>query len=352
LPGVYMSFVRSFVERGGGLLVMGGDTGFAAAGFRGTPLEQMLPVEVEDEAPDWRPGLFTARPPNPGHPLLDIEGDASASAKAWAALPPLDGFNKVRGLKPGATALLVHPEAKLPGGAPMPILAGRALGRGRVLTLGSPTTWRWRLAAGADDRFAGFYEAFWQRSIQYLTGSLDLNKVRVAAPAETPLAGDPFALSVHVVDETFSPLTDPNLTLQLKVKGKDLEKTYEARETGPGLFSADVPGLPAGSWRVTAEAKVRGRPWGADTRTFAVREASEGERFNRLFLEELARRTQGGYSDWEGFTAKDWLDALPKRKEEKSVRVNLPLWASPVTLWLILGSLLLEWFLRRRSGYW
>src|SRR5205814_6294358 len=118
LPSACLSLIRSFVERGGGLLVMGGDTGFAAAGLRGTPLDPLLPVEIEEAAPDWQNGLFQAKAPNPGHPLLDVEGDAAASAKTWASLPPLDGFNRVRGLRPGATALLVDAEARLPGGGP------------------------------------------------------------------------------------------------------------------------------------------------------------------------------------------------------------------------------------------
>ena len=352
LPAAYLSLIRSFVERGGGLLVMGGDTGFAGAGLRGTPLDPLLPVELEPLAPDWQPGVFSVRAPNPGHPLLDIEGDPAASAKTWAAAPPLDGFNRVRALRPEATALLVDPDVRMPGGGAMPILASREIGRGRVLTLGSPTTWRWRLAAGSSEKLTGFYEAFWQRSIQYLTGSLDLNKVRLAPPSEAPVAGDPFALSVHVVDETFSPLSDPNLTLELRVKGKDLDKVYETREVKPGLFSADIPSLPAGAWQVRAEARVRGRPWGSDTRTITVREASEGERFNRLFLEELARRSKGSYSDWEGFNASDWLASLPRQKEEKDVRLHVSLWASPTLLWLILACFLVEWFLRRRAGYW
>jgi len=352
LPVAYLGLVRQFVERGGGLLAVGGPSGFSAGGYRGTPLEELLPVEIEDAPSDWVPGTFLAKATNPRHPLLNLEGDAEASARAWSALPAMDGYNRVHSLRPGATALLCHPTEKLPGGGSLPVLASRELGRGRVLLLTSPSTWRWKLLAGLKESIGGWYEAFWQRCIQYLTGSLELSKVRLAPLVESPVAGEAFTLLMHVLDETFSPLSDPGVSVEVKVRAKDVVRVFGAREVGPGLYQADIPGLAAGAYQIQATARYRGRPWGSDSRSMVVRESAEAQSFNRLLLEDLARRSRGSYCDWEAFSPQEWLKALPQSGRERRVQAHVSLWASANVLFLLLALFLMEWYLRRRSGYW
>src|SRR5205823_478020 len=103
----------------------------------------------------------------PDHPLLRMSDAAETSKALWDALPPLDGFNRFASLKPGASLLLAHPGEKMPGGGPSPILAVWSYGKGRVMALGTDTTWRWRLGAGLDWRLSNFYGRFWSGAVQY-----------------------------------------------------------------------------------------------------------------------------------------------------------------------------------------
>lgn len=355
LPVAYLDFLRRFVERGGGLLVVGGETGFVRGGYRGTPLESMLPVELAAGDQDWQPGSFRVLAGNPGHPLLNLEGEPGASRQLWEKVPAMEGFNRFKRLKAGASVFLAHPEAKMQDGRPQPVLAGSEFGRGRVMVLASPTTWRWKLGAYRA-QIGAFYESYWQRCIQYLTGSLELGKVRLAPLAEAPVEGEPFTLWTHVLDETFSPLSDAGLQLEVRIRpaagssaGRG-ERLLETREVRPGVYQADVAGLQAGAWEVLARAKHRGRPWGEDARPIAVREAAAEDVVNRILLDELARRSGGSYADLESIPFEEWLSALPRPEQSRGVSELKAVWASPSWLWVLLALFFVDWYARRRSG--
>ena len=84
--------LKTYVERGGGLLMVGGYYSFqginGGARYHGTPVEEVLPVEIlpYDDRIEVPEG-FTPIVKQKAHPILANLGDA------W---PPLLGFNEVR----------------------------------------------------------------------------------------------------------------------------------------------------------------------------------------------------------------------------------------------------------------
>ena len=79
--------------RGGGVLVLGGRS-FESRGMIGTPLEEVLPVELNDRhgSPVTAPGedgvatqnVITPTPDGVNHPVMRIAATADASRKAWS----------------------------------------------------------------------------------------------------------------------------------------------------------------------------------------------------------------------------------------------------------------------------
>jgi uncharacterized membrane protein len=57
LPTERMEMLRSYVRQGGGLVAVGGQQAFTAGGYRGTVLEETLPVISEPKGPKPKPGL-------------------------------------------------------------------------------------------------------------------------------------------------------------------------------------------------------------------------------------------------------------------------------------------------------
>ena len=100
---------------------------------------------------------------------------------AWSELPPLDGANRFRDLKPGAQMLAESDQRYSRCWSP------RTIGAGRVLAFAGDSTWRWWLKG-----FAGLHERFWRQTMLWLARRINLRGERVGCHRTAPLrAGKP-----------------------------------------------------------------------------------------------------------------------------------------------------------------
>src|SRR5215207_389774 len=129
--------IEAFVaRRGGGLLALGGRLAFDGGKFKGTTLEELLPVAltggpVDDAnsfAPVYKPVLTGA---GQAHPITRLNEDRAANQKTWNELPSISVSEVLTNIKPGASVLL---EARREGSAqPAPLLIQQRYGRGQTL---------------------------------------------------------------------------------------------------------------------------------------------------------------------------------------------------------------------------
>ncbi len=95
-------------QRGGGLLMVGGQRSFRAGGWDDTPLAEMLPVEMRSEN-DWLPGTqvsVIAEPQAMSHPLWTIVTDERQNRDIVGQFPSFFGANRWAGVKPNLTRVL------------------------------------------------------------------------------------------------------------------------------------------------------------------------------------------------------------------------------------------------------
>jgi uncharacterized membrane protein len=111
-----LALLQEFVERGGGLVVLGGEWAFARGGYADTPLAQILPVTmpVENRIPVDRGGALLVAAPAPSW-KIDVSFGEQPRAYYTQTLVP----------KPGAVVELKAGEAPA-------IVSGR-FGKGRVV---------------------------------------------------------------------------------------------------------------------------------------------------------------------------------------------------------------------------
>jgi len=147
-----LDLLEKYVERGGGLLMIGGWLSFTGqdgkARYRGTGVERTLPVTLmETDDVVEVPQGFSAELVTTDHPVT------SGIRGPW---PPLLGYNRLR-LRPDATPLLQH------GGDP--IAAVRAHGRGRTGVFASDCAPHW-----APAEFLNWpgYDAFFGQMARWL----------------------------------------------------------------------------------------------------------------------------------------------------------------------------------------
>lgn len=354
LPPAYLDSLKRFVGAGGALLVIGGENAFGLGGYRASALEEMLPVTLGAAAPDFINGLFKAKPAAPSHPLVKLWDTAQASAAAWEALPPMDGYARFGAVKPGATVLAVHPSERTARGEPLPVIALREYGRGKVMLVSSDSTWRWKLGSGGalDWKIGSFYARFWSKAVEYLTGSLDLSKVKFAPLPDRIAPREPARVLLRVFDEGFKPAEKSLTEISVWWTPPDGRlREVLPQEIEPGIYAIELTGLAAGTHRLKASAKLRGRPWGEDQINFLWEPGLTGAPMDRRWLKNAADATGGTLADLSAADAAGLLEKLPPTRREAEVKRRYYPWAEPWWLWLTAALFIAEWGLRRWKGH-
>src|SRR5262249_53156093 len=127
--------IKELVEKGTGLMMIGGRETFADGDWRGTPIEDLLPVRLDDPGEITGPVRLVPTLQGLRHFIMRLADNDTANKDLWEKLPPLGDSSRVGTVKKGATVF-----ATTNTGAPL--LVGQQIG-GRVLAFGGDTTWQW-----------------------------------------------------------------------------------------------------------------------------------------------------------------------------------------------------------------
>jgi uncharacterized membrane protein len=352
---VQLAMVADFVsERGGGLLVTG-NRSFAQRGLIGTPVEAVLPVELDERrgsglakasltiAPGAANQLVLTHD-GEAHPIMRLGRSGDETRQKWAALPPLASLASLGPPRAGATVLAV---SSAPGGGSHPVIAVQRYGRGRSMVFGGEASWRWRMLMASTDRS---HEMFWRQASRWLTETSP-DPVNVATP-EAVEPGDSAEIDVDARDASFTPVAGASVTATI-VSPDGREHPLAVRRVGDsvGRFTgAFVPDQP-GAYHVKAEAMRGEQSLGTSDRWMLVgagdREFAD-PRLNEAWLRRVARATRGRYvrANDAGRIAV-WLRETAGQRAEPERR---DLWNQPWAIAFIILLLSAEWLLRRRWG--
>jgi hypothetical protein len=150
----------------------------------------------------------------------------------------------VEDLRPGATALLVHPEKKVgkrPELKPLPLIATHHFGKGEVLFIGVEETWRWR--DGTADRLtARFWGTFAvQLGLPHLLGNA--RRSQLDLERGDPVLGRQGAVKARLLDPKYEPLTRQRVKAVLvnMETRAEREVPLERVPAQPGEYRAMLP---------------------------------------------------------------------------------------------------------------
>ena len=360
--GDYLENIRSYVEGGGGLAMLGGASSFTSGGYYGTPVAAALPVDLYgpfDAGPVLDTGKFTPQLTDAGvlHPVTSLRYSAEDNQATWKALPQLEGVNLVAGAKPDATVLATHPRLKTKTGKPMPVIVAGDYGKGRSLAVTTDSVWRWGFVAASRSGDNGRqYTKFWENAMRWLIQDPDLRNLHVDSDAVEYAPSQPVRVTVRLLGRDYQPLPQGAVTLVVK-KGADpnrAEQVTTAKVTvgDDGTAVQELGGLQPGVYRVEGHATIAGRQVDA-TDIFLVREG--GTELDRpvgdpATLDAIAKATGGSSLGAIDKLPAD-LELDPPRIVRVDRRTDVELWSRPGLLFLVIGLLGLEWLLRQRSGY-
>jgi len=344
-----LQMVADFVgERGGGLLVLGGKRALAEGGFIGTPLEDVLPVVLEEPSgsePQFVTGL-QARPTRAGasHPVTQIApGPAEETVVAWETLPPVSTYNPVRRLKPGATALLTAPTDD----GDQIILAHHRYGSGKALAFPVEDSWQWQMGYEVDIEDQRF-ETYWRQLLRWLVdGSPDPVEARL--PSDRVEPGRALMIQTLVSDSGFVELNGAQVSATVvDPAGESSTLDFDWTVERDGLYAAEVRTNAAGLYQVAVEARRDDALIGQDT-VYVRAEESRAEYFDFGMKEGVLRRM----ADETGgrFYTPATMSTLPEDLQYTGGGVTqideLDLWDMPIIFLLLLSLIAVEWGYRR-----
>jgi uncharacterized membrane protein len=346
--------IEAFVaRRGGGLLALGGRLSFDGGKYKGTTLDDLLPLSltggpVNDEnsyAPVYKPLLTAA---GQAHPITRLTEDRGANQKAWSELPPISVSEALTNVKPGATVLL---EArKVDGsGTQVPLLVQQRYGRGQTLALTASDTWRWRMRMDAKNNS---HETFWRQMLRYVVSGTP-QQIEVSTARDVYSMDDTVNIVADVRDKKFNAVGDAHATARVtKPSGTivDVPLTFTTLNNAniyTGEFKADELGQHRIELMVTSASLGQLNAQSNVLVSDLNREYYSAAQNSNL-LKRIAAETGGKY--YTASQVQSLLDDLTYRQTPYSERVTKDLWDMPVNFVLIVGLLSAEWFLRKREG--
>ncbi|MGB8853690.1 MAG: glutamine amidotransferase, partial [Pirellulales bacterium] len=343
---------RFVAERGGGLVMLGGQESFADGGYGRTPVGRMLPVSLEDsERPRGvdaaaaavrfdltREGLL-----QPWARLRTTEPDEATRIRE---MPSFTTLNRQASVKPGAAVIA---EAVVDGRR-WPAIVTQRFGRGRTLAVTIGDLWRLQLERTDAQRDRDELGKTWRQMIRALIADVP---GRLDVQVRPKSAGDPTLqeIEVRAWNAEFEPLDQAAVEVTVtRPDGTSFTQTLEPSLAEPGLSTATLVVRQSGPWRVAARAgqgsdAIAGQAgWVADLDAGEFRQVAP----DLALLERLAAQTKGSIVP-EAELGR-WAARLPLAPAPVSEPVSDPLWHQPWYLLAIVACFAGDWGLRRWKG--
>lgn len=357
LSSSQMEMLNDFVSKFGGAMVMLAGKRYAPAAYRKTPIEKMLPVELQSidlgQPPlANRPIKLELTPAGRSTPMLRIADTELNSVSKWATLPPIYWDSRVARAKPAAEVLLVDPDpSKATRFGKMPVIAMQQFGLGQVMFIGTDNLWRFRKNVG-DKYHAQIWGQLVQRlALPHLLGAS--KRTQLTSDQKEYTTGSPITIYARLYGENYEPITAPTVkatmwdpTGQERTQPIDLRAIPEQ----PGMYRGVVTAGGAATYRVAIDSDRAAEGDKAVSLEFKVSEPNLElleSAMNKPLLEQMASASGGGF-----FREED-LANLPghigSKLEKKRTTIEAEIAYSWAYLIVMLGVITSEWILRKAS---
>ncbi len=351
--------IQTAVAEGKGLMTLGGVHSFGPGGYVRSPLADAMPVRMERlerqaKSEPVRPDVHYAKEllmlPTADHFITRI-GPPATNLDRWSKLPPLLGANKFKGLKDQAVVLAESPDKH-------PILISGNYGNGRVLAMAGDSTFRWYRRGHQEE-----HKRFWRQSILWLAQKDEAtqNQVWLRLAQRRYRAGSQVPVTFGARDSSGESIDDAIFDLTLQGPANYSTKVRVQKETSGGAIKwsakSEVLKEP-GEYEYNLVATRDGVELGTDRGNFLIVDQDiemADPSANTGQLRALAELTSaaGGKQ-----IIPEQLDEILAELEKQPVETELEYrsqWRladtsldASIFYLLLIGLLIVEWFLRKK----
>lgn len=312
------------------------------------PLSATPRIEFEKEI------LAAPSPQGLVHPILRIKESQVEVRAALEELPPLYSNFKNLKLFPGAQVLLFANPARghtvgNVNAAGEPLLVAHRQGEMNTLTLFAGSLWRWHLMMQKIEPSHDVYEKLVTNAVRWLVSASDAKQLQVTTNKEIYRAGEEVVITAQAYFEDFTPRDNLEIAVKISLHNEVNEIILEGR--GRGLYEGRFNALADGDYEFVATAKENDATIGEEKGKFTV-EALKIEFLqttaNLSLLRKLAEKSGGKFLHADSL--EQWVATLHFEDRTLVQNRTIQLWNRWPLLALVVLTLSLEWFVRKREG--
>ena len=278
-----------------------------------------------------------------------IQNNAQNPIEAWNNLPPVYQPHANYKAKPEDEIISTVKINNVPINSPL--IVSRVLGSKRSIAVLAKDIWKWKLQT-ADDNL-NLFDNFILNSVKWLNTSSKQKQVTIKTSRKNYSSGENIDFTGQVYDETFNPVSNAEVKVQINGEKDNYNLTLSA--IGNGLYVGDLQINKAGNYRYSGEATQNGKKLGTDAGKFNIGEVDIemiNPQMNYSFLSSLANETGGKFfnssNDNQLFSI---IKNLNKRtSKEKTIVSEIKLWSNEWLMAIAILLFALEWFFRKRAG--
>jgi hypothetical protein len=173
--------------------------------------------------------------------------------------------------------------------------------------------------------------------------------VRISSNKEIYRGGEQVEIVAQVYREDYVPLEGAQVQVQLY--GPQWQQDLILQDAGSGLYRARLQVLSGGEYQFRGAAELSGKNLGEDSGKFSVEPFSSEflqTRVNEPLLRQLAEVSGGAYLPPDSL--EQAVARLPLEPVVKYESRDYAFWGKLPVLLVLLLTLAVEWFLRKREG--
>ncbi len=345
----YDELLSYMTDRGGAVMLLMGDQYANTA--PGNRLETLSPLAISPlRASPIQYGKFHLIPDARMifHPAIKLAETREEITADWANQPPFTQYIAVDSVRSGAVTLgYVEDQSGRTKNAAM---AFKRFGAGKILACAVSPFWHWAFYTVGVGGDASLYQNLFSGAIRWLTISDESDRLSFKPVEEVFQSGEEAAFEGSIRDEGFRPIE--GATGDLIVVSGDNDTTVARILPDPGKagkYTSTAGVLPAGSYDYHAEIYADSVRLGNFDGRFAVDDIDRETAFSDVdwtYLAQTAENSGGFFASYHNVGP--LVEAIDKTTVETETTRDIRLWDNLALLIVIIATLTLEWFIRKR----
>ncbi len=310
-------------------------------------LQSVLPFITGNVNPDYleiQPDISADQADNP---LL--QNNAASPLSAWNNLPPIYQPNVQFSVKAESKVISTVKINTAP--INRPLILTRRLGAEKSIAVLARDIWRWKLETAPKN--LDLFDRFIQSSVKWLNAKENDKQVTIKTSKRLYSLGEPVEFTAQVYDQTFNPVSNAQVTVNVKSDSGSSSLTLNS--IGNGLYEGTFRTNKTGDYSFSGSAVQNNNKLGSDAGKFNLGEVdieTINPRMNYEYLSLLSKQTGGTFYYNRNYSSLfETLKSLNDKSIKEKLNVNeTGLWSDKWLMVVAIFLFALEWFFRKRWG--